>query len=580
MLRTLARRAALLAVPAFLLAPVVVVAGPAQPVQAALTTTTAATVGARAAAPAVATACVSGGPVTAVICGVGAAALIGTGIYLTRDTWMPWFGMSGGSSGSTTQKNESVTISWASDPVEQVVNTNNVITVTVLATNSAGASRPGSLKATSVCRSVSGTFTSVSVVVSQSIQATRTYTNVINTCTLPSTLMTVLVEPANATQAVANTLFYSSPAAGTRVPDNATDDERTRALNNVRSYSFRTEMQCSQGGVTQTIVMESQSAPILPSCTDRLGLDAVPVRADIWGGYDPANIKANPPATLVGQRDALYPDCAVSSCTLYIEYRGARCLEGATGCVRWSEGVIANPADYKCRYGPYTISVDACNPIERLYEPGGATIPATGPNVDGLPATWTPPSTLPSTGTPVITQPQPNPGTGTLPGPGTDPGTGTGGTPGTGTGTGTVTIPGGSLDPDRDPAGFDCFGGSWSFDPVDWVVVPMKCLFIPQTDLKAVHSEISVKAQTKFPFDFVAALSAELGDGIPGQDCPNWRIKVAGVDKNVVCDSSFVDALRSARPLMAGFLVLLAVMPLLRSTLYALVPVINVQPRT
>lgn len=580
MLRTLVRRAALLAVPAFLMAPVVVVAGPAGQAAAAVTTTTAATIAARAAAPGVATVCAGGGPVTWTICGIGAAALLGAGLYYTRDTWLPWLGLGGGASngpGAGTVQTvvleftppptfDAATSSWAMD----VTATNTQPTVAVTAYYTLAVT----------CVSGSGVYATYTTGVTwSSLRQTTPQEKNFILCGPSQSPAVVTLSPTAACDRCANSLNWAGAGGVTRAPESATDQQKADAAANAARMQFRTELTCKSGSTTQVLVVESAGAPVMPSCADRLGAGWEPTRSDTWGGFDRNNIKATPPQTLTNQRDTLYPDCAVSSCTMYVEHRGTRCVEGATGCVRWSEGVIANPADYKCRYGPYTLTVDACNPLERLYEPGGSTIPATGPNVDGQPSTWTPPGTSPSTGTPVITRPETNPGTGTQPGPGTSPSTGGGGTGGGPvTITDPVTIGGGTLDRVRDTEGFDCFDGVWSFDPVDWVIVPGKCLWVPQTDLVGVHNEISALAETKFPFDVVIAITDNFDNTIAGANCPDWRIRVPGFDKNVVCDSGFTDALRSARPVLAGFLILLATLPFVRSVLYAWMPVIKPQP--
>lgn len=158
-----------------------------------------------------------------------------------------------------------------------------------------------------------------------------------------------------------------------------------------------------------------------------------------------------------GSDAALYPNCAVAGCAYMVIVDGVPCTVGRPGCVDWAATYQGSPGRVGCRYGEYAVKVSSCFFLERVYESSGQPVDGTLANTDGNPATWT------------GTQPAPNP----QPSPQPIPSGAPGGAPGTLPGglTGGLPSPTGSASTNGDCWGADTF----SWNPVDWVVTPVKC---------------------------------------------------------------------------------------------------------
>lgn len=106
----------------------------------------------------------------------------------------------------------------------------------------------------------------------------------------------------------------------------------------------------------------------------------------------------------------------------------------------------------------------------------------------------------------------------------------------------------------------------------------LKWAFVPKVSLSSRVGSIQTTLTTHAPFSWFAPL-VSIPAAIPGGACPDWKVKVGSmVDQNVVCGSSYTDAIRAARPVLLGFMGLLALWPLIRSTAYAAFPIIKPQP--
>lgn len=115
----------------------------------------------------------------------------------------------------------------------------------------------------------------------------------------------------------------------------------------------------------------------------------------------------------------------------------------------------------------------------------------------------------------------------------------------------------------------------------------LEWMFKPTTDTKASLTRIKTDLLTKQPFAWINGFGG-LPSAVPIQGCPDWVVKVqvparghvdaTNTSENVVCDSSYTAKLRGARPVLAFFMLLLALWPLLRSTAYAAFPIIKPQP--
>lgn len=176
---------------------------------------------------------------------------------------------------------------------------------------------------------------------------------------------------------------------------------------------------------------------------------------------------------VVAEAELKYPDCAVSGCAYMVLVDGLPCTVGRLGCTDWARTYVNSPGRVGCRYGEYAVKVTSCFFLERVYESSGQPVDGTLANTDGNPDT--------SNGTEPAPAPNPQPSGQPI------PDGAPGGAPGT--------LPGGGTGPLPSPTGApltnaDCWGsGTFSWNPVDWVVTPVKCAlawaFVPDAAVMA-----------------------------------------------------------------------------------------------
>lgn len=298
---------------------------------------------------------------------------------------------------------------------------------------------------------------------------------------------------------------------------------------------------------------------VLPSCSARLGegwhaagVTIAPEAPEIDGEPLPEEWEV-PDFPPIGWDELIPSDpdwepCMgdKKGCTLGVVVDDIPCVVGGSdACKQWVKILQKEPNRVRCEYGGVRVKVEDCYPLAYYYDVNTET------NVD----TSTP--TKPETG-PGPTTPKPD-------------------APGTGTTT-NVPLP----DPESEAAKGECFPKGWSvMNPVEWVYKPVKCAltwaFVPKTPLDVRLSRMKDKLGTRAPFGWIMSLT-NLPGAIPGGSCPNWRIEVGGMSKNVVCNSTFTGAIRSARPVLAALMIGGAIWPMTRSLLYASVPVIKPVP--
>jgi hypothetical protein len=144
------------------------------------------------------------------------------------------------------------------------------------------------------------------------------------------------------------------------------------------------------------------------------------------------------PTTAYQNAATAYPACANGSCELHVYDKTGDCNAGdSTRCAAWfTDPTKSN--DYTCHYGTYTAPLAECNSLANFYDP-----------------------TKVSQGNPYA-----------------DPATGTD------TGTQTAPLPGAGAGPSGDPVTGDdntnCWASGWSWNPLDWVLTPIKCAFSPR----------------------------------------------------------------------------------------------------
>jgi len=111
-------------------------------------------------------------------------------------------------------------------------------------------------------------------------------------------------------------------------------------------------------------------------------------------------------------------------------------------------------------------------------------------------------------------------------------------------------------------------------DPGTWVVGPVKCAllwaFVPEstpTNLVDLGGRIVEFQPISFVVDMGQIDVVDLG-----RDCPDWTVKVAGLEQNVVCESSYIAAIVQGRPVLGTLMLAAAYAPLIRSLFYAASP--------
>jgi hypothetical protein len=193
----------------------------------------------------------------------------------------------------------------------------------------------------------------------------------------------------------------------------------------------------------------------------------LPIGSEVFSapeGMPPVSVSkvggAGSPVPSVQARED-YSDCfdtiGKSKCSTDVFIDGVKCTIGNADCIRWATLVTSEPNRVQCKWGTYVVPIDSCDPLRDIYRSGAVAPsptnqeqwvgidPGTGQPLPGGPETpWENPN-QPGTGT----------NTGTVPGSGTNPGS--------------DPSPGGS-------SGQGCWGSGWSWNPISWVYVPVKCV--------------------------------------------------------------------------------------------------------
>jgi len=302
--------------------------------------------------------------------------------------------------------------------------------------------------------------------------------------------------------------------------------------------------------------MASDGGAVLPSCAGRLGEDwraiglkVAPAMPEIDNEPIPNEIEV--PDFLPLEWDELLPEDpdwqpsqeSKKGTALDIWIDGARCYESLTICRTWTKLAEKEPTRVKCQWGTSIISLAQCNVLKDFYKPDTEVITGTE-------------TSTPTTGTTDTT---------------------------TGTTTGTTTATDTSLKtPENETTKGVCFPSGWGLlNPIDWVYKPVKCAltwgFVPTTPMSARLSRMKDRFANKAPFKWIESM-AVIPASIPTSGCPNWRIQVGNIDRNIICGTPFGDAMRSARPVFTVMVLGAAFWPLFRSVMYASVPIIKPVP--
>jgi len=307
----------------------------------------------------------------------------------------------------------------------------------------------------------------------------------------------------------------------------------------------------------------------VPSCIRQYGPGHIPWEGSVSSttagvaGTTPQGTFSTDPDKYDEWRDCFGPTGLLCKTEVYVD--GQRCTIGKDVCIIWWRIWRGEPERIECRFGPHSVGTEQCLPLKKAYGTG-QTISTqhdvdviTNPDLDpdAPPAPEPNPTTPPNPNPTVPTNPEPQP-------PGPNP----------------EVAP--EIPESTDPDSKNCYGDAVSWNPVQWVYIPVKCAlkwaFVPKTSLSTRVSTIKATLDVKAPFSWVSGIGAVPVAVGGGGGCPDWTMRVGSEDWNVVCDSSYTDAIRAARPVLFAFMAALALWPLIRSTAYAAFPIIKPQP--
>jgi hypothetical protein len=308
--------------------------------------------------------------------------------------------------------------------------------------------------------------------------------------------------PTTGSYPVANSWFSFELGAGSQVPPEGV------------TYQIRQECVASNGVVTELLGATStglDDAVDYPSCVAS-GKGTYAQKAQLI--YD----------NHVGNRDVIWEvtpdipsqysgcDPALTGgvlCKLEVTIDGQSCVMGDIECKQWTSINKVSPDRVECKWGSYSMPIEQCNKLERAY--GDQVAQRADANVDGNPATGgtdyavNPIRNLDGTQT-QITRIEA----------GLEASEGSSGFPTSGS----------------QPSYDQCLAKTWSWNPVDWVAVPVSCsineAFVPKQSMQArlelQQKQLETKLQGKGiapainafsgTFDTLGALGS--GDGCKG----------------------------------------------------------------
>jgi hypothetical protein len=320
-------------------------------------------------------------------------------------------------------------------------------------------------------------------------------------------------------------------------------------------HTITSTAQCiDSGGVTHTITNTTSSFTFSPASTS-FAFPQVPDLACPAGQWlssgerhlDTAGVTQTVPLVQpytapewVGHQATQFPECfPIGSTQCQLELFQLSTVKHAEyGCHSFPIGA-ENPclgwwtdpdrkAKYECRFGSNVVALKRCTPYKTAFANGQVVATPADPDTD-----------LPE----VVV--------------GTDP------------------------TPEQTPGDTGCVP-NWSEVLSPWwvykgAVCALKWAFVPETSLSTRMQRVQVQIKGKVPFTWFSGFTS-IPAAVPAGSCPDWTVKVNGTTKNVVCDSSYTAAIRTARPVLAVFMGALALWPLIRSTAYAAFPIIKPQP--
>ena len=396
----------------------------------------------RAAAPAAA-ASIVGGPGASLV--VGTVATVGSLLYMTKDTWVPWVQGAFGEGGTGTAL--SGMGGWTVDSVTVDGSPGGVWAVT--STKTGGVWSQSSRKANITCK-LAGVVT------------TGSYANVI------------FLEAGHESETLSGQcggggsvigLQTVSNYADSGVPDPSNFVSWGVPFNPLTEAEYDVDVKCRKGDGTIATITATTTSPgagnglMVPSCVQAFGPDAHGEKVALRAGPN-GMAKTDQWSADWGGAGATYPNCvgAGVACTYVVKYLGQPCVAGQAECINWSlRSQVEGNTDYSCWYGPYLLTLADCAISERAYEANPNRLTKLNTDGDALTYEEPRPSWLPA--------PAPAP----LPQPGTPLAGAPGGAP--------APVPGAQLVPTQTQTNnVDCWpSGGAAWNPAEWVLQPIKC---------------------------------------------------------------------------------------------------------
>lgn len=315
--------------------------------------------------------------------GVGVAA-VGVGLYLTRDTWVPWVkGMLPEKAGATNGKgNASGLLSLS--PFRQVAGPAGQVRVETTITNFSYYSEAPVGERTVICSAGDGTYST----------KFDEYINITPNTVAGGSKTTVTLE-CGAGNVVFASLRNTPGRSGAQAPFNNSVTWAGDGIGQAdKASTYRSTVDCRRpDGTTTKISAEYTGASggfLQPSCeANGVGVGSVGTGVKVEG-QTPGSTRWNPVYEVQPRVPTEYADCdpltGGAPCRLEVWVNGQPCQVGASLCEEWIRNQVKGLGTYQCKWGPYVVPLVQCDMLERAYLPEGTQM--TGPNTDGVVETY------------------------------------------------------------------------------------------------------------------------------------------------------------------------------------------------
>jgi hypothetical protein len=315
---------------------------------------------------------------------------------------------------------------------------------------------------------------------------------------------------------------------------------------------FRTTFKCDDGSGLTTHVVSSATYresvtpwPAWPDavCTGSGLLDYMKVETvPVIPGQVPERLLSEWQRTQATKDwQTVHPTCGDGHCKLVLwrkDQGTARlsCFAQPELCTEWYESPT-KAAEFECTYGGTVVALSECNAYRRVFDPARSVTSTGKPNTAD-----------PVTGTPIE-----------------------------------ASTPAGEPDPAQDSSCPPSFGLTSALNPFWYykmTVCALDYVFVPQSDIAAQVSGVAGNFTSRAPVSWLDEGSAFGRQMVPvgAGACPDWVVHVGSFSQNVVCGSSYTNAIRDLRPVFTAMMLLTAFAPLMRSLWYAVLPVVRPVP--